>query len=381
MNQNQEYILFLTKWYPNHQDPQLGVFVQKHARLLSESYPVVVIYLCPFWNSSKPKVEFEQKGSLREYTVYYRPFKGFMKLFNPYMYYRFQKEVYSSLKQSPRHCFVNIGSKTGFLAYYHLRKQGIPYSLIEHWSGFVNGNFQKKNWIKKWFYKKLALKAKGIFAVSEFLKKGMEKELGLQEIKILPNLIESAKSEKIFPIENQILVIGDLEDEVKNISGILRAFNSFSEVHPDYKLILVGDGTSRSKLEKLSQELHLESKVHFLGRLDNKATLTEIQKCKFLISNSNFETFGMVQAEALLAGKPVLSTRSGGPEEFLDSSNSILIERGNDDALLQGLLQMHENYDRFDQQKISRSIHERFNRDKILNILVAEITSVSDSSK
>ncbi len=374
MSQNEDYILFLTKWYPNYEDPQLGVFVQKHAKLLSSRHRVVLIYLCPIWKDSKPKVEFQQKGNLEEYIVYYRSFKGLMKLFNPYMYYKFQKEVYLSLDGKVKHCFVNIGAKTGFLAYYHLRKKAIQYSLIEHWSGFVNGKFRAKSGYKKRFYKKLARNARSVFAVSDFLRSGMQKELNLKEIKIVPNLIE-AKSSPEKSNEKRILVVGDLVDEIKNISGILQAFKSFSEVHPAYKLIVVGGGDSEAELKKLSSELKLDSKVDFKGRMGNSATQEEMIRCSFLVSNSNFETFGMVIAEALLAGKPVVSTKSGGPEEFLNEENSLLIDTNNQDQLLQAMMEMERRLDDFDAKKISRSIQEKYDRDKILNIFESEITS------
>lgn len=373
MSQKEDYILFLSKWYPNQKDPQLGVFVQKHAELLAKKHRVVVIYLCPFWNSKKPKVNFHQKGRLEEYIVYYRPFQGFMKLFNPYMYYNFQREVFSSIEGNVKHCFVNIGAKTGFLPYFSLRKRGVEYSLIEHWSGFVNGKFHKKSGYKKRFYKKLATKAKSVFAVSEFLKSGMQKELEIASIRILPNVIEQ-KSLSGYENTNDstILIIGDLVDEIKNISGIINSFQSFIEVQPEYTLHIVGDGESRNKLKSLVSEKGLDKKVVFKGRLNNKEVLEEITKCKFLVSNSNFETFGMAQAEALLAGKPVVSSRSGGPNEFLTFENSISFEIGDDEALLRSMLEMHQGYNRFDSKKISRSISEKFDRDTTLSILESE---------
>ncbi|MEZ4938083.1 MAG: glycosyltransferase [Crocinitomicaceae bacterium] len=373
MQENKDYILWLTKWYPNVDDPQLGIFVRKHAELLANKHRVVVIYLCPNWNSSKPKVDYKKNGKLEEYIVYYRPFKRLMKVFNPYMYYRFQKEVYASLEGRPKHCFVNIGAKTGFLPYYHLRKEGISYSLIEHWSGFVNGKFNRKSGYKKRFYKRLVGKAQSVFAVSEYLKKGMEQQLKISGIQIVPNVIEDSVRLGSPSDQPTILVVGDLEDEVKNISGVLRAFKHFVQIRSEYQLKIVGGGSSESDLKKLNKELGLENLVHFLGRLENKKTLQEIASCKFLVSNSNFETFGMVLSEALMAGKPVVSTKSGGPEEFLNIENSILIEKQNEEDLLQAMLQMHEKYDQFDSKKISRSIHERFDRDKILNILETDL--------
>lgn len=41
-------------------------------------------------------------------------------------------------------------------------------------------------------------------------------------------------------------------------------------------------------------------------------------ECDFFVLNSNFETFSVVTAEALAYGKPVIATRCGGPEEFVN---------------------------------------------------------------
>lgn len=374
MSQKEDYILFLTKWYPNYEDPQLGIFVQKHAQLLAENNRVVVIYLCPIWKSSKPKVEYISKGRLEEYIVYYRPFKGILKVLNPYMYYRFQKEVYTSLNGRAKHCFVNIGAKTGFLAYYHLRKKQINYSLMEHWSGFVNGKFQGKPSIKKWFYRKLATKAQNVYAVSEFLREKMKAEFPKIAIQLLPNVIEGSILD-LNPENSgkQIIVVGDLVDEIKNISGVINAFKHFIQIHKDYSLVIVGGGPSEEKLKALVKQLNLAETVQFKGRLDNLQARNEIAQSQFLVSNSNFETFGMVCAEALFMGKPVVSTRSGGPEEFLSEENSILIAVQKEDELLNGMLEMVSRLDQFDSKKISRSIHEKFDRDKILNILESEV--------
>lgn len=375
--ENQDYILFLTKWYPNEKDPQLGVFVKKHAHLLSEKYPVKTIYICPFWDSSKPKLDRKTDGNYEEVTVYFKPFNGWKKVLNPYLYYKLQKEIYMSFQGKAKHCFVNVGSRSGFLAYYYLRKLNIPYSIIEHWSGFVNGKFNKKSRVKKSFYKKLCKKAKSVFAVSNFLRDGMSESINNKEIQILPNVIETiAQMPQSFENRsNMILSVGDLVDEVKNFSGLIRAFDGFNAKNSEYELWIIGGGDSEHQLKNLCKEQNIADKVKFLGRLENKEVLKLLQKAKIYVCNSRFETFGMTVAEALKAGVPVVSTKCGGPDEFLNPSNSIQIEIDSEKDLEQALLQMTKTIDKYDRIQISNEMKSRFEKKKILELLEADFNS------
>jgi len=55
---------------------------------------------------------------------------------------------------------------------------------------------------------------------------------------------------------------------------------------------------------------------------------------------SHAETFGVACAEALAAGLPVLTTACGGPQEFIDDSNGVVVPIGDVDALTEGLRQV-----------------------------------------
>ena len=55
---------------------------------------------------------------------------------------------------------------------------------------------------------------------------------------------------------------------------------------------------------------------------------------------SHAETFGVACAEALAAGLPVLTTACGGPQEFIDGSNGVVVPISDVDALTEGLRQV-----------------------------------------
>jgi len=68
---NSKHILVLTKWYPNRLDPQLGIFIQKHLRAISQFQKVTVFYSCADPNKETDKMEFEsyQQDNLSEYII------------------------------------------------------------------------------------------------------------------------------------------------------------------------------------------------------------------------------------------------------------------------------------------------------------------------
>ena len=59
-----------------------------------------------------------------------------------------------------------------------------------------------------------------------------------------------------------------------------------------------------------------------------------------LVSTSTSETFGLSMLEALMCGVPVIATNSGGNQEFLTTSNSILIENKDYNALADAILKI-----------------------------------------
>jgi len=85
----------------------------------------------------------------------------------------------------------------------------------------------------------------------------------------------------------------------------------------------------------------------------------------FLITNSNYETFSVSTAEALAYGKPVISTRCGGPEEFIDETNGILIDVGDTKALVSAIEYMLDNSDKYDQEMISKNARINFSSEVI----------------
>ena len=101
--------------------------------------------------------------------------------------------------------------------------------------------------------------------------------------------------------------------------------------------VLVGDGPQRGRLEALARELGISSKVIFAGELEERELTAWYRACDIfaLPSTTRAEAFGVVQAEAMICGKPVVSTRlpTGVPWVNLDGESGIVVPPGDRAAL------------------------------------------------
>lgn len=120
--------------------------------------------------------------------------------------------------------------------------------------------------------------------------------------------------------EYLLLYVGRLIS-IKNVDGLLQAV---SRLTIPFKLVIVGDGPERKRLEKLVDELNLNGKVVFLGRKSHIETLKIMRACDVLILPSKSEVFPTVVIEALALNKPVISTPVGGVVE-INSPNLVIV--------------------------------------------------------
>lgn len=94
---------------------------------------------------------------------------------------------------------------------------------------------------------------------------------------------------------------GRMEKE-KNHSFILKLFNNLLSYHPQSKLLLIGDGSLRERLETETEALNLSDKVIFTGITPNTAQY--LQAADVFIFPSTYEALGIALIEAQAAGLP-----------------------------------------------------------------------------
>jgi glycosyltransferase involved in cell wall biosynthesis len=356
-------ILFLTKWYPTNDDPQLGVFVRKHAQAVAEYCKVTLLFVYGDEHLSKRyQRKMSRVNGLNEVIIYYK--KSNSAFIN---FFRYLIANYLGIKKIQRLekidlVHVNVLNRPGLIACILKKMKGIPYVITEHWTGYVSGKYQKSNWLKKWFTKRIIKNASAVTTVSHSLRNKMLR-LGLKNTYfVVPNIIENVALEPVKHSKIKILSIADLVDAHKNISGIIKVISLITKENQEIEYHIIGDGPDKMMLKQLSDKLGLSNTfVFFHGRQTNKFVYKVLKQIDFVVINSNFETFSVVAAEALVNGKPVVATRCGGPEEFITAETGILIEPNNQRQLHDAIVQMIAEYKNYDPEKLNNYITEKFN--------------------
>lgn len=107
-----------------------------------------------------------------------------------------------------------------------------------------------------------------------------------------------------------------------------------------YKLILIGDGILRFKIENLIKELKLEKRVFLLGIRKDVPSI--LKSCDIGVLSSNWEGFGLVAIEKMAAGLPVFATNVEGLREVINNSEQ-LFEVKDDKKLADKIKEINEN--------------------------------------
>ncbi|MCA2025355.1 glycosyltransferase [Enterobacter sp. K16B] len=170
------------------------------------------------------------------------------------------------------------------------------------------------------------------------------------------------KIKKAYAINEGVFLfgyVGRLHKD-KNVELLIEAFSHIKNTAPNSKLLIVGDGENAQHLRDYVAELNLESMVIFHGR---SANITEIySSIDLLVIPSLKEGFGLVAAESILCGTPVISMNNSGVPYVLDCPDLIC---NSIDDLQTKMMMFYSRNKIISVDKIAKSIEKRFS---MLNI-------------
>ncbi len=165
-----------------------------------------------------------------------------------------------------------------------------------------------------------------VIVMTDYAKKEMEHLYGIKRKKLvkIPNPISALKikenaGEWIYGA-NTVICVGRLEN-VKQHHIAIRAFSTVVQKIPDAKMIILGSGPNKNKLNSLIKNLHLENHVFLLGF--QKDISYYLQNAKVFLMTSYTEGFPNSMVEAMSTGLPVISIDSpGAPREILKAARN-----------------------------------------------------------
>lgn len=368
------HILVLPKWYPGLPDPQLGDFIRKQMLAVAGTHQVSVVHVCAVDDLPETYLEeLDSSAGAWELHAYYRHDRTLVApLRKAINFRRYRKAAMMGIQRvldergKPDLIHAHILTRPAYAAWLLARKWDIPFVISEQSSGHLKGTWQRKHATAKYFDRFLYRQAAASTAVSPHLAKALEQAgLGRGHV-IVPNVIPGL--ERPLPPAGppgHFMVVADLVDDVKNVSGVLNALALARSQGHDLRLEVIGGGADAEMLQAHARSLGLQGHVHWHGRLPQSAVQPLMDRTGTMIVNSRFETFSVVTGEALACGKPVIASRCGGPEAFITPENGVLIPVDDDKALCEAMIRMTTEHGRYQPAAIRASVGQRFSPEAV----------------
>ena len=372
---SRQKILIIASWYPSASSPVSGVFVQDQAQALSKKYDVAVLAprLVGWREILRGKIgapsQFNTEENLlvcrervlapvpRAPTLAYRRWlpaaeKSFLKLLA-----RWGK---------PDLMHAHVVLPAGLAAVRMGKQHAIPVVLTEHTSPF--SAHLKTSILRRWVSETLA-QVDRVIAVSPALAQQIHAFVDGIKICVIGNLI---KTDFFIPAKNaeheitRFLSVGLLTEQ-KGIEFLLQAAQRLVQRGiTTFELVIGGDGPERARLERLTRSFGLANRCRFVGLLARAQVKHWMQHCDVFVLPSLHETFGLVLAEAMSCGKPVIATRCGGPEFVVTPATGVLIEPANPETLANTMEDFIHKRLQYDPQRVRDSVVERFSETAFL---------------
>lgn len=164
--------------------------------------------------------------------------------------------------------------------------------------------------------------ANKIIITSDEDKKFIEREFGITEttINVIRNYIDTnlfREDQSVLKDPKRIVFVGRLEKD-KNLLMLVEAL-----AHLDCKLVLIGEGSQKSEIKKLAEDLRVN--VEFLGKVSQSDLPKEFQKSALFVLPSFSEGNPKALLEAMSCSLPVVGTSVKGIREVIEDGKDGLL--------------------------------------------------------
>ncbi len=180
-----------------------------------------------------------------------------------------------------------------------------------------------------------------VTAVSESLRRDTYAHFPVQrDIRVIPNFVcidqypstpDPAIRQRYAPDGRKLLIHISNFRPVKRVEDVLQVFLRVRERMPA-RLLLIGDGPERQRLENMCRQQRTGTDIQFLGKVTRPEEV--LAGCDLFVLTSESESFGLAALEAMACGVPVVSTSTGGtPEVNLHGVSGLLSPVGDIDGM------------------------------------------------
>jgi len=246
--------------------------------------------------------------------------------------------------------------------------EDIPLLLTEHFSAMNNENLSR-SLIK--VGENTYSRMDSVICVSSALAQKIKKNFNVEAV-VIPNVVDMEKfSYKPIDNNNFIFISTGRLVENKGMDFLIKCFRRAFHEEENVLLYIFGDGPQRKELEELIAVQGLQDKVILYGLVDRNIIANNMKSGHCFVLASKQETFGLSYVEALASGLPVISTKCGGPEGFVNEKNGVMVEIDNEKELIDALKYMYNySHDIYNSVEIATEARERFSAEAVSRELI-----------
>jgi len=383
-------VLVLSRNYPNPAFPTLGLWTERLVQAAQAVTDCTVVAPVPWVPPLGPGVAVRRfrgvpSRETRAGVVVYHPrFPAapgiWLHRFEASLQYPSIRAVTDQLhRAAPFHLIhAHMIYPEGVIAARLGRRYGVPVMTTEHvlW----------RPWLDHWpaVHRQVLEAAPAIrlvSAVSEAVRRSIAAVSGdLFRTAILPNVVDGEVFRDPAPDEpwdpDQILFVGAVR-HVKGLDVLVRAMALLAPRRPALRLLVLGEAfygqwrRDEMAVQRLVRELGLTERVIFGGPASQPEVAAQMRRSAALVVPARRESFSAVAIEALASGTPVVSTRCGGPEEFISAENGRLVDPENPALLAEAIDDVLEVRAGFDRGRLRAEVLSRFGVDAVTRCLEA----------
>ena len=356
------HILFVSRGFPTDKYPLNGIFEFDQAKAIASlghkvTFASLDMRSVRRWR--KWGIEKFEKDGILVYGINYPLGRVPKKVLTHFTVKGLQRLYRKIEKESGRPDIVHAHfTGIGYAAAKLKEITGLPLIITEHSSAIMKSQIDER--LKEEAIQTYS-KADRVIVVSPALGEVIKTNFNIDTVYI-PNVVDT----NIFRYKGQkdksdftFITVGNLI-YIKCMDLTIKAFDEAFKNKEKVKLIVVGEGEERKKIENIIKEYGLKDKVVLKGRLARKEIANLMSESDCFVLPSRAETFGVVYIEAMAAGLPFIATRCGGPEGFANEGNGIMIDVDNLYELIDAMEYMYNNIDKYDRKSISMKTIQKF---------------------
>lgn len=279
-------------------------------------------------------------------------------------------KLHRKFKPDVIHCHVAVPA--GWAVALLRRLFRVPVVLTEHTSEFAS-------WLKRPGQRWMAALAYGsadiVLPVSEGQRIRLQQNFRCRNrVMVVPNIVDTDRFiQTPFPSTKEgyrLLFVGLMETGQKGVPFLLEAMSRIKHAGQlQLHLDLVGGGKMLPEYKVLAERLALNDVVTFHGIQPHSFIAILLVQSHALVLPSLHEALPVVIIEALVSGRPVISTSCGGPEYMIDSTNGLIVQPGNAPALVHAVSDLLTNINRYDPHLISNQARRLYSHKAVIAVL------------